>query len=77
MFQLILGSSGSPKNQQAVAVILSNRINKTPYVSTTRNVVTSFDPATRGFKYSAIADTAFGQVPVAVTPGDSAIITEG
>lgn len=77
MFQAILGTSGSPKNQQAIAVILSSRINGTPYVSTTKNVVTNFESDTREFSYSAQAETAFGTVPVAVTPGDSAIITEG
>jgi hypothetical protein len=72
MFQDILGSSGSAKNQTTMSLILTERVAGTPYVSQVKEVVATFNRTTREFSYRAVAQTAFGETPVVIAPGDSA-----
>lgn len=73
MFQSILGASANPKNLQAMNLILSQRIQSTPFVSSVLSASVTFDPVKRAFTFSATAQTAFGPTTVIVTlPGSSA-----
>jgi hypothetical protein len=69
MFQKILGTRVTPNNQQIMAQSLATRITGAPYVSAVQNVNVSFNPKTRGFSFSATAQTAFGVVTILFSPG--------
>ena len=74
MFQSILGASGTARNQQVMAMLLNQRVKGTPFVSGVQDSTVSYNQATRQFTYSAIAQTAFGPVPISFSPGSSATI---
>lgn len=74
MWQSILGAPGSPKGQAAINLLITEQIKGTPYVSSVQNPTVTYTPATRALAYSATALTAFGPVPISVSPGQSATI---
>jgi len=65
MWQSILGVANS---EQQISLLLQNRILGTPYVTGLTNVQVQVNQAARSFTMSADAQTAFGPVPVTVTP---------
>jgi hypothetical protein len=74
MFQSILNAPGTARSQQVMASLLNQVVLSVPYVSSVQDAVVIYDPAIRSFKYSAVANTAFGPVPVTISPGSSASI---
>lgn len=68
MFQSILGSPGSPKNQTVMQNILTQQIQKVPYVISVDTVTVAYSPITRAFSYKASVTTAFGPVTVTFVP---------
>ena len=73
LFQNILGSSGSVTNLKVVVNLISQRIKLSPYVTLVTNVKASYQ--NRQFKFSATAETSFGNVFIVSSPGSSASLT--
>lgn len=59
-WQSIMGASGSQRQQEAISLILQQRIIGTPFVSSLTNVQTSFNTTTRSFSFYAEVKTQFG-----------------
>ena len=74
MFQSILGTPGTLKNQQVMATLLNQVVAGTPFVSSVQDGTVSYNPANRQFSYSAVAQTAFGPVTISTALGSSASI---
>jgi hypothetical protein len=74
MFQSILGSPGTARNQQVMAGLLNNVVQGTPFVSSVQDGTVRYDGKTRRFTYSATANTAFGPVAISTNLGSSASI---
>ncbi len=70
VFQSMLGQLGSQRGLQAIQMTIQAAIKKVPYVTSVDDVRVSFVNGV--FKFSAIAQTAFGPVPVGNLPGASA-----
>jgi hypothetical protein len=64
MFQSILGAN---RSIDAVVAILKGVILSAPYVTGVSNVATKYDSHARSFKFSCLAQTQFGTIPVIVT----------
>lgn len=64
MWQSILGGSGKVRQQQAVSLILQQRILGTPFVTGIRNVQFLFNVATRQYSFAAVVETQFGSAVV-------------
>ena len=67
-WQNILGSSGSDSNVKVITQLLIDRIRNTPYVIGTDNVQSSFDAASRTYKFSCTVNTQFGAIAVSNIP---------
>jgi hypothetical protein len=73
LFQTILGGGGSPKQIDADALILTQRILGSAYVTSIAKVTTRFTASTRSYQFQCEAQTPFG--PITITsqaPGLSA-----
>lgn len=64
MFQSILGAN---RSIDAVVAIIKSVILSAPYVTGVNNVATKYDSQARSFKFSCLAQTQFGAIPVTVT----------
>jgi hypothetical protein len=64
VWQSMLGASGSLRNQQAISLLLQQRILGTPFVNSVSNVQASFNSSTRAFSFYAVVQTQFGTVSV-------------
>jgi hypothetical protein len=64
VWQSMLGASGSLRNQQAISLLLQQRILGTPFVNSVSNVQASFNSSTRAFSFYAEVQTQFGTVSV-------------
>lgn len=69
LFQSIIGAPASAKNQAVIRSVVTQTISQTPYVSGVSAISMSFDPTSRALTFSAIAQTAFGSIPVSMNPG--------
>jgi hypothetical protein len=72
MFQSIIGSNGSPQNQQVMALLIQQQIEAVPYVSSVQDSQVVFNRTSRSFTYKAVAQTSFGSVAVSQPLGNSA-----
>lgn len=76
VFQSMLGVSGSGKRPDTVALLLTQRILATPFVTGVSNVQTSYNDTARAFTLSCQAQTQFGTLTVTLPlPGAQASIT--
>jgi hypothetical protein len=75
LFQKLLGSSGSPQNQKACALILTQAIEACPYVLQVVSFSFTRNPNSRASTFTAIVATAFGTITVTNAPGTSATVT--
>lgn len=66
LFQSILGAAGSGSHPQTIALLLSQRILGTPYVTGVSNVSTSYNASTRAFQFSCAVETQFGTLGVSL-----------
>ena len=67
-WQKILGPGANLRQQQAISLILQQRILGTPYVLSVSNVQFAFNAATRVFAFYAEVKTQFGVVAVTNQP---------
>lgn len=67
LWQSILGVSGG-NNQQRINLLIQNRILGTRFVVSLSDVSSSFDPATRSYKFFANVQTQFGTISVTNIP---------
>lgn len=67
LWQKILGRP-TGHNQDAVNLLIQQRILGTPYVVGVSNVQSSYDASTRAFKFYCVVQTQFGQVTVSNYP---------
>jgi hypothetical protein len=72
MFQSILGTPGTLKNQQVMAGLLNSVVQGTPFVSGVQDGTVYYNGSNRKFSYSAVAQTAFGPVTISTALGSSA-----
>lgn len=72
LFQSMLGVSGAGKNTQAIALLITQRILGTPYVTGVTAVNASYDPNARAFSFSCQVETTFGTLTVTNVPTVSA-----
>lgn len=64
LWQTILAQAASPRALAQMELVISARITGTPFVTGLENIVTTFNPTTRQFTFTAVANTPFGQVVV-------------
>ena len=65
VFQSMLATANG-RRPELVALLLKQRILATPYVTGVSNVQTSFDGATRAFRFSCTVTTQFGTLSVTI-----------
>jgi hypothetical protein len=63
-WQNILGATAGLRQQQAISLILQERILGTPFVISVGNVQVNFESSTRAFSFYAEVKTQFGTVVV-------------
>ncbi|MDQ2804786.1 MAG: hypothetical protein M3Y41_19715, partial [Pseudomonadota bacterium] len=68
VFQSMLGVAGAGRHPETVALLLTERILGTPYVTGVSNVATSYNPATRAFQFSCQVTTRFGSLTLTNAP---------
>lgn len=69
LWQSILGSSGSSRNQQQIELMISARVRSSPYVIDLSSVQVSYNSASRGpYTYSATVITQFGKIVLTNAP---------
>jgi hypothetical protein len=68
LWQTMLGQPAGASNQQQAETAISSRINLTPYVINLENVITTFNPQTRAYTYSAQVNTQFGTLVITNNP---------
>lgn len=75
LFQDLIGSSGSPSNQQAVTLVVQQTILACPFVTGILDFSYTFNTATLSSTFAATVSTAFGNLTVTNAPGSSAQVT--
>ena len=75
LFQSLIGSSGSPTNQQGVMLIIQETILGCPYVQQIVDFSFTHNTATLSSTFTAIVSTAFGNLVVTNAPGSNAQVT--
>jgi len=68
LWQSILGQGASAAAQQQMEFLITQRVNGTPFVIGTENVVITFNQQTRQFSYSATVNTSFGAIQLSNIP---------
>jgi hypothetical protein len=75
LFQSILGVGGAGRKPEAISLLIQqNILGLTPYVTGISDIVTTYQPNLRNFKFSCNVQTQFGTIQVTFTPGLSAVI---
>jgi hypothetical protein len=75
VFTQILGPAMPQRQQQALALLLQQRILSTPYVTAVSDLQISFNSATRGLSFSCTITTPFGTIPITNQPAPGASAT--
>ncbi len=75
LFQSLIGSSGSPTNQQGVMLIIQQTILSCPFVQQIVDFSFTHNTATLNSTFTAIVATAFGTLVVTNAPGSNAQVT--
>ena len=75
LFQSLIGTSGSPTNQQGVILIIQQTILGCPYVQQILDFSFIFNTATLASTFRASVQTSFGTIIVTNAPGSSAQVT--
>ena len=68
LWQKILGYRGGANNQQAINLLIQNRILGTPHVVSLSSVQSSYVPETRSYNFYCEVQTQFGVVTVTNMP---------
>jgi hypothetical protein len=68
LFQSMLGVAGAGRHPETIALLLTERILGTPYVTSVSNVATSYNGGTRAFQFSCQVQTQFGTLTVTNQP---------
>jgi hypothetical protein len=71
LWQRILGQGASLQDQQAIVLLIQQRILGTPYVTLVENVQFDWNSTTRSFQFYCVAQTQFGPVVVTNIPQTS------
>ena len=74
LWQSILGQSASPRNLQQIELLISQRIQGSPYVIGLSDVRANYNSASRGpYSYSVTVSTQFGQITLTNVPAPPAL----
>ncbi len=75
LFQSLLGASNPKTAQAAIASLIAQRINGTPFVTGIASSEATFDPNKRTFQFNCVVNTEFGQqLSVNFTPANMAVL---
>ncbi len=66
LFQSMLGVAGAGTHPEAITLLLKQRILGTPFVTGIQAIETSYDGASRAFRFSCQVATQFGTVTVSL-----------
>ena len=75
LFQSMIGSSGSPTNQQGVMLVIQQTILGCPYVLQIVDFTFTHNTETLASYFTATVATSFGNLVVTNAPGSSAQVT--